>query len=882
MDELSKWNENQIKGIPGSTFRILKDQAVLQVSSREKNSPVFKVLPHTGERRGLEMLPLPNEVDVFFDMEGYPFLAEEGLEYLYGNAINEEPKYVCFWAENKTKEAVAFGSWIQWIYDRWKKNPKMHIYHYGHYETSTTKRLMGKYGIGEREMDNLLRNHVFVDLYRIVVQGLRIGTFSYSLKEVEKLYYKGRDTQVQSGSDSAVQFFHFLNSEETLESSSFLKKIECYNKDDCFSTRDLCQLLLSLQKTHNIEYISPSNESPGEQTEKTGIKRDCENKAHQLLSVVPIEKRGLPLSEADPKFYVSELLGYLLEFHIREDKPSWWDYFSRFNMNNEEMFEDRHTIALCQLVKSRGKKCQIKFEQRQEIGFDIGDEVLVLENEDPWESYKILELDLIQGTLYLEILKQDNVPKINQFTLVKAAKDFYKNNIFKSLLKTAKDFSFSSDKLGLKKCIHDLLLSCPPDLPDHKGPLILWEETLIEEASTHALNLNHSILCIQGPPGSGKTYTAAHIILKLIQRGKKVGVTSNSHKAILNALKMIFEQNKKDISIICQKVYKKEDKEDEKAFMENHPVELVESKNVSERANLVGGTTFFFSREDQENNYDYLFVDEASQVSLANIVAAARSARNIILLGDQNQLEQPIQGSHPGESGQSALTYYTEGQTTVSEDRGIFLPISYRMHPKVCHFISENFYNDRLSPDTGNANQKIIFPPSLKQSLPDSGICFIPVDHLGNRNASKEEAEIISDLYKKLLGAEWIDKTGNQCVIKTKDILIVAPYNLQVAYLKREIKQENMRIASVDKFQGQEAPISILSMAASTVRDAPRGLGFLLNKNRLNVAISRAKCLSIIVGSKSLLETNMSSIHNMKLMNIWCRIVKYGSYTDLV
>ena len=466
--------------------------------------------------------------------------------------------------------------------------------------------------------------------------------------------------------------------------------------------------------------------------------------------------------------------------------------------------------------------------------------------------------------------------KKQSFTLTSEINDFYKTNIFKSLLETTNRFSFNSKNFGLKKCIHDLLLRCSPDLPGYKGSLILNDKNLIKEASNHALNLNHSILCIQGPPGSGKTYTAAHIILNLIQKGKRVGVTSNSHKAILNLLKMICEQNKKNIKMQCQKIHKTGGKEDEKIFIENYPVELVETNNVSHNANVVGGTVYFFSKENQKDAYDYLFVDEASQVSLANVVAATRSAKNIILLGDQNQLEQPIQGTHPGESGKSALAYYTDEQTTISKDKGIFLPVSYRMHPKICKFISENFYNEELSPDVKNENQKIILPSSLQNRLSDSGVCFIPVDHSGNREASSEEAEIISDLYKHLLQAKWIDKEWNVSAITTKDILIVAPYNLQVAYLKRELNQKSARIASVDKFQGQEAPISILSMAASTIKDAPRGIGFLLNKNRLNVAISRAKCLSIIVGSKTLLDTNMSSIQNMELMNIWCRVIRHN------
>jgi len=873
LTELSEYHGAPPGGIAGSTFRTLKDQAGLQIASKKQNKTVFKVLPHKEERKGLGLLPLPHPLDVFFDMEGYPFL-EEGLEYLYGNAVNEDPKYICFWAEDKIKEALAFNKWISWVYKRWKQNSNMHIYHYGHYETSTIKRLMGRYGIGESKIDNLLKNHVFVDLHRIVVQGLRVGTLSYSLKEIEKLYYEKRETDVQSGSDSTVQFFHFLNAKKAEEKSLFLKQIEEYNKDDCFSTKKLCQFLWSLQKESNIKYIPASDEAVEERTRRKGTPGDCEEKAFELLSRVPVEKRGLPLKNTDPETYITELLAYLLEFHIREDKPGWWAYFSQFEMDDEEMFESKDIIASCRLIENTAKKYQIQFEREQEVGFQAGDRVLVLENENTRESYKILELDLIEGKLFLDTSRYQNIPDQHSFTLTNEVNMFYKNNIFKSLLKTANELSFESDYFGLRKCIYDLLLRNPPDLSGFKGPLVLNTKSLIKKVSDHALSLNQSVLCVQGPPGSGKTYTAAYMILNLIQKGKRVGVTSNSHKAILNLLKMVFEQNKEHIAIQCQKVHKTGDKEGEQAFLREYPIELVKNDDVLESANLVGGTVFFFARENQDSAYDYLFVDEASQVSLANVVASARVATNIILLGDQNQLDQPIQGSHPGESGKSALTYYTEGQATISEDKGVFLPISYRMNPKVCQFISENFYSGKLFSDEKNKVQRIVLSPELKNTLPNSGVCFVPVDHLGNREASLEEVDVIFNLYEKLLQSTWVDKEGNENQITENDILIIAPYNLQVAYLKRRFDRDSVRIASVDKFQGQEATVSILSMSASTIKDAPRGIQFLLNKTRLNVAISRAKCLSIVVGSTNLLSANVSSIQNMELMNIWCRIIQ--------
>lgn len=870
-----------VKGIPEITLKVLQDQATIQLKSKEEKTLKYKLLPHIGERKGLETLPPYHKADVFFDMEGYPLFGTDGLEYLYGNAIHEEPKHNCFWATGKEEEINAFKKWLEWVYLRWQKNPGMHIYHYGHYEVSTIKKLMGKYGTGENKIDNLLRNHVFVDLYRIVTQALRIGVFSYSIKEVEQLYYNKRSTTVKTGGQAAMQFFNFLNSNDTIENSLFLKKIESYNRDDCFSARDLCHFLWDLQKKEGITYI-PSNEELKNQNnqeyQRSGPGGDCERKAQALLSRVPLQKRNLLLSqmEKEKDIYIIGLLAHLLEFHIREDKPAWWDYFSRREMNEEEILEDRHSIVSCRWIESSGTTHKIQFEREQDFIFKVGDKVIILEIDNIWNIYVISKLNLIEGFLWLIQKKRNDIPQDQTFTLVPEKKDFYKKNLFRSLLRTANSFSPASPFMGLKKCIYDLLLRKKPDLLNYTNPLIVNRDHLIEEATAHVRNLKDSVFCIQGPPGTGKTYTAAHIILDLIQKGKRIGVTANSHRAILNILKTVHEQNKTNISFLCQKVG---GEPEEQKSLEDTPVEFTSSNKVNRKALLVGGTTFFFSKIEEESAYDYLFVDEASQVSLSNMVAAARATKNIVLIGDQNQLEQPIQTAHPGESGHSALAYYTDGKTTISEDKGVFLPFSYRMHPKICEFISDQFYNGKLTNHPTTAQQKI-FLPDTSINLPESGLCFIPLEHSGNIHSSIEEAKMISYLYKELLKAKWKTSTGEIKPITIQDILIVAPYNLQVACLKQELNIPLARIASVDKFQGQEASICILSLAASTIQDAPRGISFLLNKNRLNVALSRARCLSIIVGSKNLADNNISSIPNMELMNIWCKIASMTKTFD--
>ncbi|MDE0119000.1 MAG: TM0106 family RecB-like putative nuclease [Bdellovibrionales bacterium] len=968
-----KKDNSSIKGIPKITLEVLKDQARMQLASVGQDTPKFKVLSHSGERQSLEMLPPASPFDVFFDMEGYPLLGSDGLEYLYGNAVNEDPKYICFWATKEDEEVYAFKKWLKWVYERWQKNPSLHIYHYGHYEPSTIKKLMGKYGAGEEEIDTLLRNKVFVDLHRVVTQGLRVGTFSYSLKEVEQLYYGKRNTCIKSGGQAAFYFFNFLNTSDKKEGSSFLEKIKSYNRDDCFSTKELCKFLWDLQKKEGIKYIASftkdqekeyrrsdikpngfensgfkglaANRKEPKSDEKiipSGYKESCQEKAQVLLNLVPVQKRTWPLSQmkGEEHLYTAALLAHLLEFHIREDKPGWWDYFSRLDMNEEEMLEDKNTLTLCRWAASQDNKHKIQFEKEQEVGFKEGDKLIVLENTDNIkDTYTVWRLYLIEGFIYLKPNGKNKLPKEKPFTLVPEKNDFYKKNLFQSLLKTAYGFLPEAPYFGLKKCIYDLLLRKAPDLnpkgvvytslleglPEeeinkqtntsntiktspHKKPLILNKDNLLKEASHQVLSLNNSLLCIQGPPGSGKTYTAAHVILHLIKNGKRVGVTANSHKAISNVLKMVFEQNNSKWVFQCQKVKNSREGTDEKSFLYPWSVELVKSNEIKSSTQLVGGTTFFFSRAEEESSYDYLFVDEASQVSLANIVAAARATDNIILLGDQNQLDQPIQACHPGESGHSALTYYTDGKTTISDDKGIFLPVSYRMHPSLCRFISDYFYNGELKNHPTTDHQKILLPrsglevsrpvktnttesplrasrpakaeiqtPSLISGLPESGLCFIPVEHSGNVHASIEEAEVISLLYKELLNSKWINRESQIAPITKKDILIVAPYNFQVACIEKVLSIKGARVASVDKFQGQEAPVCILSLAASTIQDAPRGISFLLNKNRLNVALSRARCLSIIVGSKNLTDKNVSSIPNMELMNLWCRIVSRHS-----
>ena len=283
---------------------------------------------------------------------------------------------------------------------------------------------------------------------------------------------------------------------------------------------------------------------------------------------------------------------------------------------------------------------------------------------------------------------------------------------------------------------------------------------------------------------------------------------------------------------------------------------------------VIGATVYGFAKDTaHESPVDYLFVDEASQVALANLVAASGAAHNIILMGDQMQLDQPIQGSHPGHAGSSALEFMLKDHSVIPDDKGIFLERTYRMHPAVCQPLSDVVYEGKLQAAAGNEKQAIhINEPHLVSQ--QSGILPIRVKHEGNTQSSEEEVTIIMELITELKTGTFTNKEGERKPITDEDILIIAPYNMQVNLLKERLG-DNYKIGTIDKFQGQEAPAVIISMAISDVDDSPRGLDFVFDLNRLNVAVSRAQALAIIVANEGLENCSVNSLQQMERVGFY-------------
>jgi uncharacterized protein len=393
-------------------------------------------------------------------------------------------------------------------------------------------------------------------------------------------------------------------------------------------------------------------------------------------------------------------------------------------------------------------------------------------------------------------------------------------------------------------------------------------------------NLDSSYIFIQGPPGAGKTYTGSHVIVALLRQGYRVGVSSNSHKAINNLLAGV-EKVAKAEGVTFLGAKKSTNGKPESMFDGEYIEDVFNNEDIWANIegdgsyHLVAGTAWLFADGHMDQTLDYIFVDEAGQVALANLVAMSTSARNIVLLGDQMQLGQPIQGVHPGRSGESSLEYLLNGIATIPPERGIFLGTTWRMHPDVCQFISDAVYDGRLVAESNNSRQFLILGGNAHPAIKPAGIRYLPIDHDACSQRSQEEAELINDLVQDLLKHSYQDKKGVTHPITLNDILIVAPYNMQVNLLKMTLP-DGARVGTVDKFQGQEAEVVIVSMATSSGEYLPRHIEFLYSKNRLNVAVSRAKCLAIFIANPALMAIRCSTPEEMALVNTLCWIQQVG------
>jgi uncharacterized protein len=858
--------DTPVARIQPDTKNRLAHQARLQIKTIETGKPVFELLPHQSGR-GFARMPAPAEGDIYFDMEGNP-LEEGGLEYLFGLYFFDggEPVFKPFWAHSRTEEKNAFEMFIDFVVARLKKWPGAHVYHYAPYEPTALKRLMSYHGTREQEVDDLLRGHKLVDLYAVVREGIRVGEPSYSIKYIEHFYSGARAGNVINAGASIV----FYEKWKATQDDALLEAIEDYNRDDVVSTFELREWLRSIQSSDALGVVVVAEPVKVEKPKSANILRaEAQMAAYkvQLMDVLPVDR----LAWSD-KNRVSELLFQMLDFQRRADKPVWWALFARQDAMEDELIEDMEVVACLRAIKSHGVNLSegrhFFTYPEQEFKLKTGSSCCVV------STLKDVEAVVIDEDKHQVSFIWNGKDELGEEISLTSGRPIPTYGI-QSAYRRFVDAHLAGT--GRFQAGVEFLSRALPRVIGHEpgAPLVRLGESLLVATQRVVFGLDGSYLFVQGPPGAGKTYTGSHVIVELLKAGKRVAVASNSHKAINNLLDAV---EKVAVEVGFQFNGAKKSSGAEQRLNGKFIEDISESNAIAERVayfNLVAGTAFLLASAGFEQQFDYLFVDEAGQVSVHNLMAMSTCATNLVLLGDQMQLGQPIQGVHPGESGKSALDYLLNGESTIAPELGIFLKDTWRMHPDVCQFISDAVYDGRLEAEPKNANKRLVLKADAHPALFPTGVKFLPVEHDGCSQRSDVEAQVVKDLFDSLLSQCYEDRDGKSHVMSLENILVVAPYNQQVNLLKR-VLPEGARVGTVDKFQGQEAEAVLVSMTTSSGQYLPRDIEFLYSKNRLNVAVSRARCLAVVVANPLLLEVDCKTPEQMALVNTLCWIKDFS------
>jgi predicted RecB family nuclease len=851
-----------VAGMSARSASALIAQATLQVRERDTGTTQFEL----ADPQPLNLLPEPDEGDLFFDFEGDPLWTADGvdwgLEYLFG--VLEGGKAGTFhplWAHNRPDERKALTDFLALVAKRRKRFPNMHIYHYAAYEKTALLRLAGRHGVGEDEVDDLLRSGTLVDLYPIVRKSIRTGAESLSLKALEPLYMGSqlRSGDVTTATDSITQYARFSElrgNGQLEEAAAVLSDIEDYNQYDCRSTRELRNWLLMRAYESGITPIGAQPVSGD------GAIEEADALAATLEDFCGVAASPDRTPEQTAVALVSAARGY----HRREDKPFWWAHFHRLNYPVDEWSDDADVFIVDQAKVAvdwhkppRAQKMQRRLQLTGELARGALNSKVFALYEPPAPSGLTDNPDQ-RATGHAEVVECDDPSVPTELVILERTPS--DGNTFHELpfaltpgapvptkpLREAIEATAVDVAAGLPRlprtALADILLRQRPRT--RSGAELPRSGGAIDDITAALLDLDSSYVAVHGPPGTGKTYTAAHVITRLVtDHGWRIGVVAQSHAVVENLLQGVIKAGTDPTRV----AKKKSDRADV-AWQQISETEYAGFISGTSGC-VIGGTAWDFANPGRvpPESLDLLVIDEAGQFCLANTIAVAASAASLLLLGDPQQLPQVSQGTHPEPVDGSALGWLVEGHRTLPPERGYFLDRTHRMHPAVCAPVSALAYEGRLQPNTEVTAARRLdgYPPGLQ---------VLRVRHEGNATESPEEAEAIVDLIHTLVGLDWTTDEGTR-PLTPNDVLVLAPYNAQVVLLRRDLADAGLgdvRVGTVDKFQGAEAPVAIVSMTASSVEDIPRGIPFLLNRNRLNVAISRAQYAAVIVRADALTE----------------------------
>jgi uncharacterized protein len=730
---------------------------------------------------------------------------------------------------------------------------------------------MGRYATHEDEIDRILRGGVLVDLHTVLKRALRASVEQYSLKALEPFYSFERKVPLEDARTALRVIQHRLELKRADDIEKAVREtVRTYNADDCFSTLELRNWL---ERERAI--VEAAGHTIPRPVFSDGAVPEIVNERQVRSAELGVRLReGVPEdSEARSESQSARwLLSHLLDWHRRELKAAWSEYYRLGALTDEDLLYEDAGLAGLKFVERLGVVRNIPTDrysfERQETDIRPEDELCA------------------QGVTIGVVVAIDLIGRTVDVKKTKKTADVHPTAIY--LKDTGPDVAVLADALfrlgswvntngidapGAYRAARDLLLRHPPRLREAVPSLIGAGEETVNAAIRLGLILNESVLAIQGPPGAGKTFTGSQMIVDLVRQGKTVGITATSHKVIRNLLDEVVKTSNEVGFGELRCVQKVKEKGDDVSGIIQATDNAGALAALRDGAHVVAGTPWLWAREEYFESVDVLFVDEAGQMSLANVLAIAQGAKNVVLLGDTQQLEQPLRGSHPEGADASALEHVLDGAKTISAAKGLFLEKTWRMHPRLCQFTSEAFYEDRLHSQDGLENQKLVGHPWLGEN----GLWYVPVMHEGNQNSSIEEVEVVAKIVSGLVkpGIRWVNAKGQTRDLTLDDIAIIAPYNAQVSDLLTRLP--NARIGTVDKFQGQQAPVVIYSLTTSAPEDAPRGMEFLYSLNRLNVATSRAQAVVILVASPRLLQPECRSPRQMQLANALCRYSELAS-----
>jgi RecB family nuclease, putative, TM0106 family len=869
--------DRTIDGFAAPQLTRVREQARLQLQERMAGERVYELIPpdpaDTG--RGLAALPEPSPWDVFFDIEADPWATEVGLEYLLGivEEVDGQPRYLAIWATSQEQEKAAFERFIGLVIDRLEAHPEMHVYHYGGYESGAIKRLMQRHATCVDEVDRLLRGEVLVDLLNVVRQGVRASVESYSLKQIEKFYMSAREGPVTDAGFSVVAFETWLKERD----QTILDGIAAYNRDDCVSTWML-RAWLEKRRTEavvrwpELAWERPVAATPEPSPAVAEWLRDLEERIRGLTA-------DLAAGDRSPDAEGRRLLADLLDWHRREEKSQWWRWFElKDHLTIEELVSERDALAGLTFIDEFDgagvmRHRRYRFEP-QDHGFHDGDQPI--DKETGKSAGTIVHIEDVDGII--ELKRSRNSPWPHPPALIPIS-PIESRAQRQAMLRVADSVIANGiDGPGPYRAIRDMLLRVPPRRAAGWGATLVQPgENVLAAARRLAYELDDGVLPIQGPPGTGKTYAGARMILDRVRAGKTVAITAQSHKTISNLLEAVMAAA--DEERVAVRAIQKAGENDEHAGHLDGVTRVGGNADVADvlaagSVDVVAGTGWLLARAEFDGAFDALFVDEASQMSLANAVAIATCARSIVLIGDPNQLPMVSQGVHPDGAAVTSLEHLVDDAATVPPERGLFLETSRRMHPDVNAFISPAFYAGRLEthPDT-----VLRVVDGADPALSGSGIRWLPTPHTGNGPRAREEAVVVAQAVAALVGMTSQDTHGAHPPITIDDVIVIAPYNAQVAEIQAALERRLGRrgnVGTVDKFQGREGVVAIYSMASSSRDDAPRDMGFLYSRNRLNVAISRAQSVALLVASPTLLEAGCRTPEQMRMVDALCRYVE--------